>query len=587
MTEQDYIQLISGSADLTSGVISGLNPVGNYTSKQYSNANDILALAQMGYNSQNVYNKYNTLGTIGSTTASGASIGSVGGPIGTAIGAAAGAIVGGVTSIFGSKNMKNKTNLANRTTAANFANRNLLLESNNLLNAKMNPMNQAAYGGLMQLNVGGKHEQNTYGGVPFSKSGDTINGAEEGETITKDHNSNRIYSNRLKLTDEVVRLVGLDKSLVGKTPAEATKYYNNKFIIDKVDGKDSKLLMDNIRRNALLPKLDDIFMAQELLKNDKQKDTNQYANGGVLLRNTKNRFFVMNNILEPFGKGGSIYIKPSKRGTFKAAATKHGMGVQAFAAKVLANKEDYSPAMIKKANFARNAAKWNALGDETPELKGTDTHIYGTSPDIAHIDKRTKSSFTENNYMRYSPVLGNLLQNLQLAMETPEEVRYERVSTPQMGQPIYFKPIDARPYQQQIERGRRNIAQQLREASAGNRAQYMSSVLGSDLAYTGKSGEIQAQLDDMNWQRRINAINANNALLANYNQQLMQAQQFNSVIALQESDTNARNRAALANARRLGFQTSFENLGAIGSEQDTLRSLERIFGYNKNLNRII
>jgi|GEM_PF-5035395 len=35
------------------------------------------------------------------------------------------------------------------------------------------------------------------------------------------------------------------------------------------------------------------------------------------------------------------------------------MGVQAFASKVLANKDDYSPAMVKKANFARNASKWN------------------------------------------------------------------------------------------------------------------------------------------------------------------------------------------------------------------------------------
>lgn len=57
--------------------------------------------------------------------------------------------------------------------------------------------------------------------------------------------------------------------------------------------------------------------------------------------------------------GGSIHIAPSKRGTFTAAATKHGMGVQAFASKVLANKENYSPAMVKKANFARNASKWN------------------------------------------------------------------------------------------------------------------------------------------------------------------------------------------------------------------------------------
>lgn len=57
-------------------------------------------------------------------------------------------------------------------------------------------------------------------------------------------------------------------------------------------------------------------------------------------------------------KTGGIYIKPSKRGTFTAAATKHGMGVQEFASKVLANKEDYSPAMVKKANFARNASRW-------------------------------------------------------------------------------------------------------------------------------------------------------------------------------------------------------------------------------------
>ena len=66
-------------------------------------------------------------------------------------------------------------------------------------------------------------------------------------------------------------------------------------------------------------------------------------------------------------KTGGIYIKPSKRGTFTAAATKHGMGVQEFASKVLANKEDYSPAMVKKANFARNASRWKKEygGDDT------------------------------------------------------------------------------------------------------------------------------------------------------------------------------------------------------------------------------
>lgn len=64
-----------------------------------------------------------------------------------------------------------------------------------------------------------------------------------------------------------------------------------------------------------------------------------------------------------YADGGSIHISPSKRGTFTAAATKHGMGVQEFASKVLANKDNYSPAMVKKANFAKNASKWkHSLG---------------------------------------------------------------------------------------------------------------------------------------------------------------------------------------------------------------------------------
>ena len=72
-------------------------------------------------------------------------------------------------------------------------------------------------------------------------------------------------------------------------------------------------------------------------------------------------------LLNPYAGGGSIHIKPSKRGTFTAAAKKHGKSVQAFASQVLAHKENYSPAMVKKANFARNAAKWHAEGGPLSE----------------------------------------------------------------------------------------------------------------------------------------------------------------------------------------------------------------------------
>ena len=59
-----------------------------------------------------------------------------------------------------------------------------------------------------------------------------------------------------------------------------------------------------------------------------------------------------------YADGGSIHIDKNKKGTFTAAATKHGKSVQEFARQVLANKENYSPAIVKKANFARNAASW-------------------------------------------------------------------------------------------------------------------------------------------------------------------------------------------------------------------------------------
>lgn len=47
------------------------------------------------------------------------------------------------------------------------------------------------------------------------------------------------------------------------------------------------------------------------------------------------------------------------KGTLTAAATRHNMGPQEFARHVLAHKDEFSPKMVKKANFARNASKWN------------------------------------------------------------------------------------------------------------------------------------------------------------------------------------------------------------------------------------
>jgi hypothetical protein len=53
-----------------------------------------------------------------------------------------------------------------------------------------------------------------------------------------------------------------------------------------------------------------------------------------------------------------IHIDPKKRGTFTAAAKKSGQTVQQKASSVLSNP-NASPAMKKKAAFAKAAAKWH------------------------------------------------------------------------------------------------------------------------------------------------------------------------------------------------------------------------------------
>lgn len=54
-----------------------------------------------------------------------------------------------------------------------------------------------------------------------------------------------------------------------------------------------------------------------------------------------------------------IAIKKENRGKFTAQAKKAGMGVQAFAKKVLAKGSKATAATKKRAVFAVNAKKWN------------------------------------------------------------------------------------------------------------------------------------------------------------------------------------------------------------------------------------
>ena len=66
--------------------------------------------------------------------------------------------------------------------------------------------------------------------------------------------------------------------------------------------------------------------------------------------------FGLDNI-QTFKKGGGIHIKKKNRGKFTKSAKAAGESVQEHAAKVLSDP-NATPLQKKRANFARNAAKW-------------------------------------------------------------------------------------------------------------------------------------------------------------------------------------------------------------------------------------
>lgn len=103
-------------------------------------------------------------------------------------------------------------------------------------------------------------------------------------------------------------------------------------------------------------------------------DNFDYQAGSVIQDNARNA------MKSAYAKdGGAIHIKKKNRGKFTASAKRAGMGVQEYARHVLANKDRYSSTLVKRANFARNAAGWkHALGGYMMENNTIDTPLSQT-----------------------------------------------------------------------------------------------------------------------------------------------------------------------------------------------------------------
>ena len=215
--------------------------------------------------------------------------------------------------------------------------------------------------GINLVAEGGSHEQNPYGGVMVGTDEQgTPNLVEENEIIW---NGDYVFSKRMKVPKKLAKKYGLGGDI---TFADAIKKLTK-------DSEERPLSMiDRDTNDHILGEFADVqeerrmAKAQRAMEREQQLQEDfmtgfQYGLGGHLspfgiVPNSDN-ISPFEKAEQQFADGGGIHIDPSKRGTFKAQASKMGMGVQEAANHILANKENYSPAMVKKAVFAHNFAK--------------------------------------------------------------------------------------------------------------------------------------------------------------------------------------------------------------------------------------
>ena len=461
---------------------------------------------------------------------SGASAGSSAGPWG----ALAGGIAGLAGGLFGASDRNRQREEANRRVSQAMMAQNTLLSQKEAQNALANIVALGGWvgthggdypTGFSEFNEGGSHETNANGGIlqGIDPNGNP-NLVEEGETKW----DNYIFSKRLKVPKGFGKAYDLGR-VDKKSYADASK---------KLSKESEERPFDPIStrgRDAMLGRLQQAQEAQKYI--DKADEA-------------MNEIFDINELGDIlYAEGGGIHIKPSKRGTFTAAAKKHGKGVQEFARQVLANKENYSSAMVKKANFARNASKWH---DDGGWLQSAGLF----APALANV--------------------GNLVSDI---VSKPEQASLGRMDlSPYITRRrLPYEPIDreymANKYRAQAGATARGIV----DSSAGNPASARAALVAHNYNALNALGDMYIKSDEVNRQRKKESIMFD----AEQDRQLAalsgQQQQFNLGQELREYDINARNRAARRSGIREGTNVVAGNIGETSRYLQNLETIQNMF----------
>lgn len=268
-------------------------------------------------------------------------------------------------------------------------------------NGVANPLYKAFGGGLTHgsdwdtginwVNEGGSHGENPLGGVQMGVDEQGVpNLVEEGEAIW---NGDYVFSKRMKVPKKLAKKYGLGGDMTfadaiakltkdsEERPLSNIDRATNDHILGEFADSQEELRMAKAQR----------AMDKEIQLQDDFLTGFQFGLGGHMsplgIVPDADNISPFEKAEKLFADGGGIHIDPSKKGTFKAQASKMGMGVQEAASHILAHKENYSPEMVKKAVFAHNFAHafGGSLFEDGGDLFG-EPSFYNEFKKGGHID---------------------------------------------------------------------------------------------------------------------------------------------------------------------------------------------------------
>ena len=498
--------------------------------------------------------------------------------------------------------------VAKQDVAQQFVDNSLINNMNNIASTQSQNLlaNYAALGGSLSSNGtdwntglnyvgnGGSHEENPYDGVPMGIAPDGLpNLVEEGEVIW---NNDYVFSKRLKVPKAVRRKYKLG-GLKPLSFADAVMKVNK----DVEERPNDPIAIRG--RDAILGALAEVQEIQRTKKEDKEQQEIVSMLQGIHPMAAAN--------------GGTIHINKNKRGTFTAAASKHGMGVQEFASQVLANPKNYSPAMRKKANFARNAAKWHGNGghllpdgsfimkypfydkedrylngekpvfgpwyNDLPVVVGDGTQVYSSSPSswnthyipgTNNVNNKTETNKTRASWLsglRYAPVIGSALgvfsdlmgwtnkpdySSADAILEASKGVR--DVSFTPIGDYMSYNPFDRMFYLNQLNANASATRRALTNQAAGNRGTAMAGILAADNNMMNSIGQLARQAEEYNLAQKQKTAEFNRA-----------TNMFNSELDLKAQEANL----GASEVRMRAAQAAAALRDAIDQRIGTARSL--------------